>query len=128
MMWKPARHSNRLLVTMLLITVLGVALTAGCQPGDSAPAPAAQVEAPAEAIAARALRLARETLIVDTHVDVPYRLFDEMQDISVRTEKGDFDYPRARAGGLDAPFMSIYVPADLAANSLPAGSATWATT
>ena len=27
------------------------------------------------------------------------------------TEAGDFDLPRARAGGLDAPFMSIYVPA-----------------
>ncbi len=29
----------------------------------------------------------------------------------MRTESGDFDYPRAREGGLDAPFMSIYVPA-----------------
>ena len=58
-------------------------------------------------------RLAREILIVDTHVDVPYRLFEEMEDISVRTGKGDFDYPRAKAGGLDAAFMSIYVPAKL---------------
>jgi membrane dipeptidase len=36
-----------------------------------------------------------------------------MEDISVRTESGDFDYPRAREGGLNAPFMSIYVPAEL---------------
>ena len=50
-------------------------------------------------------------LIVDTHVDVPYRLLEEMEDISQATENGDFDYPRARAGGLDAPFMSIYIPA-----------------
>ena len=28
---------------------------------------------------------------------------------------GDFDYPRARAGGLDLPFMSIYTPAELEA-------------
>lgn len=28
----------------------------------------------------------------------------------MHTEAGHFDYPRARAGGLDAPFMSIYVP------------------
>ena len=34
-----------------------------------------------------------------------------MEDISVRTQGGDFDYPRAREGGLDAPFMSIYVSA-----------------
>ena len=34
-----------------------------------------------------------------------------MEDISVRTPGGDFDEPRAREGGLDAPFMSIYVSA-----------------
>ena len=31
------------------------------------------------------------------------------EDVTGPTESGDFDYPRARAGGLDAPFMSIYV-------------------
>ena len=59
----------------------------------------------------QARRLARETLIVDTHIDVPYRLHEEMADISQATEDGDFDYPRAVAGGLDAAFMSIYIPA-----------------
>lgn len=29
------------------------------------------------------------------------------------TADGDFDYPRAVQGGLNAPFMSIYVPASL---------------
>jgi membrane dipeptidase len=65
---------------------------------------------------ARAARLAEEILIVDTHIDVPYRLMEkdgEDQDLSIRTTEGDFDYPRARAGGLDAAFMSIYVPARL---------------
>jgi len=62
---------------------------------------------------ARAAALAHEILIVDTHVDVPYRLEEEWEDISQRTEKGIFDYPRAMEGGLNAPFMSIYVPADL---------------
>ena len=56
-------------------------------------------------------RLARQFLIVDTHVDIPHRLARRMADISVRTRGGDFDYPRAREGGLDAPFMSIYVSA-----------------
>ena len=36
---------------------------------------------------------------------------EEMADISQTTDGGDFDYPRAVAGGLNAPFMSIYVPA-----------------
>ncbi len=59
----------------------------------------------------RAERLAHSLIIADTHVDVPYRLREEYQDVSTATSKGDFDYPRAIAGGLDAPFMSIYVPA-----------------
>ncbi len=58
-----------------------------------------------------ARRLAAEMVIVDTHIDVPYRLREGMEDISQATEGGDFDYPRARQGGLDAAFMSVYVPA-----------------
>jgi membrane dipeptidase len=45
---------------------------------------------------------------------VPYRLYeDTREDISRATESGDFDYPRAREGGLDALFMSIYIPAEV---------------
>ncbi|MCP4204550.1 MAG: membrane dipeptidase [bacterium] len=61
----------------------------------------------------RAEELAREFLLVDTHIDVPYRLAEGGdEDISQRTEGGDFDHPRAIAGGLNVAFMSIYVPAD----------------
>jgi len=54
--------------------------------------------------------LAHNYIIADGHVDIPYRLREKMEDISVRTENGNFDYVRAKEGGLDAPFMSIYVP------------------
>jgi membrane dipeptidase len=64
-------------------------------------------------IGAHAERLASENIIIDTHVDVPYRLNKRPADISNATEDGDFDYPRAVAGGLNAPFMSIYTPAEL---------------
>jgi membrane dipeptidase len=57
--------------------------------------------------------LAHRFLIVDTHIDVPYRLHGGWEDVSVSTEGGDFDQPRAVAGGLDALFMSIYIPADV---------------
>ena len=59
---------------------------------------------------ARARRLAREFMIADTHIDVPYRLWNKMEDISVATDGGEFDYPRAKEGGLDAVFMSIFTP------------------
>lgn len=55
--------------------------------------------------------LAKKFIIVDGHIDVPYRLENNWKDISEKTESGDFDYPRAKKGGLDAPFMSIYIPA-----------------
>ncbi len=68
----------------------------------------------------RGRALAASSLIVDTHIDVPYRLEEEYEDVSRATAKGDFDYPRAVAGGLNAPFMSIYIPAEREA----AGTAT----
>ena len=58
----------------------------------------------------RAYELAHTYIITDGHIDVPWRLNDGYEDLSVRTEGGDFDYIRAKEGGLDVPFMSIYVP------------------
>ena len=62
------------------------------------------------ALKKRAYELAHEFIITDGHIDVPWRLNDGYEDLSVRTESGDFDYVRAKEGGLDAPFMSVYVP------------------
>lgn len=58
-----------------------------------------------------ARQLAQDLIIVDTHIDTPYRLTEEDADVGEATDGGDFDYPRAVAGGLNVPFMSIYVPA-----------------
>jgi membrane dipeptidase len=90
----------------LSITVspfLAVILLAGCDAGTNS-----EVDA---ALFARADSLAHAHIIVDGHIDVPYRLGDFHEDISEETVGGDFDYPRAVEGGLDAPFMSIYIPA-----------------
>lgn len=57
--------------------------------------------------------LAKKYLILDSHIDTPMRLEKGNEDISKATEKGDFDFPRAVEGGLDAPFMAIYTPAEL---------------
>jgi membrane dipeptidase len=63
-------------------------------------------------LAAEAQRIARDSIIIDTHIDVPYRLASRPADVSRATDSGDFDYPRAVAGGLNVPFMSIYTPAE----------------
>ena len=67
---------------------------------------------PAVDMAAEAERIARTSIIVDTHIDVPMRVAVTQNDVSQAIDKGDFDYPRAVAGGLNAPFMSIYTPAE----------------
>jgi membrane dipeptidase len=65
-----------------------------------------------EQLISKASELAQKFLIIDTHIDIPYRLEDEWEDISQSTEKGHFDYPRAVDGGLNAAFLAIYVPAE----------------
>ncbi|MBT8132247.1 MAG: dipeptidase [Gammaproteobacteria bacterium] len=86
------------ILNLLVFTVL----LYGCGPRNTAPYPKHQ---------AQAQELAQRMMIVDTHIDVPYRLEEEYEDIWNATEKGDFDYPRAVRGGLNVPFMSIYIPA-----------------
>lgn len=61
--------------------------------------------------------LAHAYIITDGHVDLPYRLKiknfrleREYMGIPISTTEGDFDFERAKKGGLDAPFMSIYIP------------------
>jgi membrane dipeptidase len=69
---------------------------------------AARAETDAE-LRSRAQQLAQKLLILDTHLDTPYEVRKTGYDISVRAEKGQFDYVRARQGGLDAAFMVAYI-------------------
>lgn len=64
--------------------------------------------APAAHAQDAATRLARDALIVDTHIDAPGILMDTWADLGVEAKDREFDYPKARAGGLDIAFMSIY--------------------
>ena len=67
-------------------------------------------------ISLNADEIAQDSLILDSHIDVPYRLWSqhleglEIDDISGPTN-GDFDFIRAKKGGLNVPFFSIYLPA-----------------
>jgi len=61
--------------------------------------------------------LAHKYIITDGHVDLPERLKENKfiadsahMSVVVSTSEGEFDYVRARKGGLSAPFMSIYIP------------------
>ena len=96
-------YFTSLLSGVLLFLMIG---SASAQSGTSAPDPEQ-----------RAQELAQRFIITDGHIDLPFRmkianfrLQKEWIDVTEDTD-GDFDYVKAQAGGLNAPFMSIYVPA-----------------
>ena len=55
----------------------------------------------------------RRAIAIDMHADTPQRLLDEHVDLSQRLPDGHFDSVRAREGGLDAQFFSIWVEPQL---------------
>ena len=95
------------------VLALGAAVLAGCQAEPTRESSAAAIQINNEIIA---LRVAQEALIVDTHIDLPYRLHRTPEDVS-QTTGGEFDWPRAVQGGLNAAFMSIYLPSHLDATA-----------
>lgn len=65
-----------------------------------------------------ARKIAQNTLITDGHVDFPYRfravhgeITAENQKYALHFPQAEFDFEKAKKGGLDAPFMSAYIPA-----------------
>src|SRR5207248_1042901 len=55
----------------------------------------------------------RRAIIVDMHADTTQRLVDEKEDLAQRLSDGHLDSVRAKEGGLDAQFFSIWVEPEL---------------
>jgi membrane dipeptidase len=53
-------------------------------------------------------------ITVDTHADTPTEFLAHPFDLGALNTRGHFDYPRMKAGGLDAEFFAAYVPAKYA--------------
>jgi membrane dipeptidase len=68
----------------------------------------------ADDVSSRAKKLHAEAIVVDSHLDAPDQLAAKWADIAVRGSTDHFDIPRAKEGGLTAPFFSIYVAASYA--------------
>lgn len=107
---RPGRAARSGWARKVLLLVLLVFWLAACQQRNAESA-AEDVELTDQELREKAEGLAQELIVVDTHIDIPYRLNEGWEDISKRTPGGDFDFPRARAGGLNAAFMAIYIPA-----------------
>ncbi len=61
-------------------------------------------------LAATAARLHRSAYVFDAHVHALDREFYHGGNITDRVATGQWDLPRAREGGVDAFFLSVYVP------------------
>ena len=68
----------------------------------------------ADDLATRARKLQAEAIVVDSHLDAPDQLATKWADVATRNSTPHFDIPRARDGGLTAPFFAIYVAASYA--------------
>ena len=88
-------------IALLTLAALASGISAQAQPGEESD------------LAATARQIARESLLVDTHIDMPYRLQEGWADVTGVAPDRNFDFERARFGGLDVPFMSIYTPAEM---------------
>lgn len=56
----------------------------------------------------KALELSKEIFIVDTHIDLPDWIFDENFDASTLISADQFDYIKAKQGGLNLAFLAIF--------------------
>lgn len=59
------------------------------------------------------LSIHRRAMAIDMHADTTQRLVDEQLDLAQRLTDGHFDSVRAKEGGLDAQFFSIWVEPEL---------------
>src|SRR5205085_7435364 len=63
---------------------------------------------------------AQHAVTVDTHADTPTEYMQHPFDLGAINTRGMLDYPRMKAGGLDAEFFAAYVPAKYANNGAAA--------
>src|SRR5229473_6760180 len=59
------------------------------------------------------LAIHRRAIVIDMHADTTQRLVDEQVDLAQRLSDGHLDAVRAKEGGLDAQFFSIWVEPEL---------------
>jgi membrane dipeptidase len=87
-----------------LITILVLAMTLVCVEII----PAQQSTRNRQDFDRRAAELHRKALVIDTHMDTLQRVLMQSADLGVRSDNGQSDLPRLKAGGVDAQFFAVW--------------------
>ena len=96
---------------ILAILILLSVLNTNCRMIEKTETPTPATQANTRANDATVVH--RRAIAIDMHADTPQRLLDERVDLAQRLSDGHFDSVRAREGGLDAQFFSIWVEPQL---------------
>ena len=111
--WIPVerkKSSPRSAVAALVILISSTFIN--CRMADQ-PATPLPSPTPTKLAANDPLAIHERAIAIDMHADTTQRLLDEGVDLSQRLDDGHFDSVRAREGGLDAQFFSIWVEPQL---------------
>jgi membrane dipeptidase len=95
---------------VLMAFFLAASLLAGCRNINMKPD---QTTTVAQAAADDPLSIHKRAIAVDMHADTVQRMLDEHVDLQQQLSDGHLDAVRARTGGLDAQFFSIWVEPQL---------------
>ncbi len=99
------RYGILLLLILLSILAINCRMT---EKTEKPPAASPQISKPEDVQA-----IHRRAIAIDMHADTTQRLLDEDVDLQQRLTDGHFDSVRAKEGGLDAQFFSIWVEPQL---------------
>jgi len=113
------RNARRLNGKCILITLFALAaLLSNCRNHDMTNN---QQNSPTNAnVNSDPIAIHQRAIAIDMHADTVQRMLDEHVDLITRLRDGHFDTPRAKEGGLDAQFFSIWVEPQLFGGGGPA--------
>lgn len=97
----------------LLLLIAGIPAATRAQAPAASPPAEPRAEAPDARLWQRAIRLTRQSLVIDSHSDVTSRLQKPDFDFTALHPDGHVDLPRMREGGLAAECFAIFTPPKL---------------
>jgi membrane dipeptidase len=107
----PTNRQKRRFATILTALFFLLTFPTGCR--DKTMNHNSQNTSVSETTTADPMSIHQRAIAIDMHVDTAQRLLDEDVDIQQQLSDGHFDAVRAKAGGLDAQFFSIWVEPQL---------------